>query len=172
MHSPDWKNVVEFVRLTNAAETNYVAVTVTGVAIRRKIGYYDGALTTTWAPFSFRGLGLIRGDIMYNSKTKATMKAATTRSIINGKIGHQELMKIQSVTVELQPASVDMGEARRPLACLLTSGPDRADNKVTTLAAALGGSGRAQPSEEELFRIRQCVKVTSKLRTTVDFGIP
>lgn len=58
---------------------------------------------------------------MYNSKTKATMKAATTRSIMTGTIGHQELMKIQSVTVEPEAASGDMGEARRPLACLLTS---------------------------------------------------
>lgn len=57
---------------------------------------------------------------MYNSKTKATMKAATTRSIMTGTIGHQELMKIQSVTVEPEAASGDMGEARRPLACVLT----------------------------------------------------
>lgn len=58
---------------------------------------------------------------MYNSKTKATMKAATTRSIMTGRIGHQEPMKIQSVTVGFETASGDMGEARRPLARLLTS---------------------------------------------------
>lgn len=65
---------------------------------------------------SFSGLGLISGDIMYNSRTNATMKAATTRSIMKGRIGHHELKKIQSVTDELQLASGDMGEARRPLA--------------------------------------------------------
>lgn len=66
----------------------------------------------------------MRGDIMYNSNTKATMKAATTRSIIKGKRSHQELRKIQSVTVELNPSSGDMGESRQSLACLLTSRPD------------------------------------------------
>ncbi len=82
------------------------------------------ALTTTWAPFSFNGLGLIRGDIIYNSNTNATMKAAITRSIMNGKRSHQELINSQSVIVELNPSSEDMGEIRQSLACLLTSRPD------------------------------------------------
>lgn len=60
---------------------------------------------------------------MYNSNTKATMKAATTRSIMNGRRSHQELMKNQSVIDELNPSSEDMGEIRQSLACLLTSRP-------------------------------------------------
>lgn len=68
---------------------------------------------------------------------------------MTGRIGHQELMKIQSVTVELKPASGDMGEARRPLACLLTSLAGRSGligpMAVTSLTEALSGSGEARP---------------------------
>lgn len=69
---------------------------------------------------------------MYNSNTKATMNAATTRSIMNGRRSHQELMKSQSVTVELNPSSGDMGETRESLAYLLTSGPDSGGDNRTT----------------------------------------
>lgn len=89
----------------------------------------SGGLTTTWAPFSFRGLGLMRGDIMYNSSTKATMKAATTRSMMNGRSSHHELMKSQSAIVELNASSEDMGESCQSLAC------------AANLAGQLLGSG-------------------------------
>jgi hypothetical protein len=48
---------------------------------------------------------------MYNSNTKATTNATTTRSIMKGKRSHQELKKSQSVIVELNSSSEDMGEA-------------------------------------------------------------
>ena len=48
---------------------------------------------------------------MYRSSTKATMKAAMTRSITNGRRSHQELKKNQSVIDELN-SSEDMGESR------------------------------------------------------------
>lgn len=50
----------------------------------------------------------MRGDIMYNSNTKATTKAATAKSMMNGRRSHQELS--QYVIVELKPSSEDMGE--------------------------------------------------------------
>lgn len=65
----------------------------------------------------------MRGDIMYNSNTKATMKAATTRSMMNGRRSHQELTNSQSVIVELNASPEDMGEIWQSLACLLTSRP-------------------------------------------------
>lgn len=52
----------------------------------------------------------MRGDIMYNSNTKATMNAATTRSIMKGNKSHQGSKKSQSEIVELNPPSEDMGE--------------------------------------------------------------
>lgn len=67
-------------------------------------------LTTTWAPFSLRGLGLINGDIMYSSSTKATMKAATTRSIMKGRSSHQELKVSQCESAEPKATSEDMGQ--------------------------------------------------------------
>lgn len=65
----------------------------------------------------------MRGDIIYNSNTKATMKAATTSSMMNGRRSHQELIKSQSVIAELNPSSEDMGKIWQSLACLLTSRP-------------------------------------------------
>lgn len=67
-------------------------------------------LTTTWAPFNLRGFGLINGDIMYRSSTKATMKATTTRIITKGRSSHQELKEIQFKSTELNESSEDMGQ--------------------------------------------------------------
>lgn len=60
----------------------------------------------------------MRGDIMYSNNTKATMKAATTRNMMNGRKSHQEWTKSQSEIGELNSSSEDMGET---LACLLAS---------------------------------------------------
>lgn len=102
---------------------------------------------------------------MYNSKTKATMKAATTRSMMNGRRSHQELMKSQSVIVELNPSSDDMGEIWQSLACLLTSRPaSESDNGATRQETALKGGGETQNSEDGLFRgyaiSHKCVPVS------------
>lgn len=59
---------------------------------------------------SLRGLGLINGDIMYNSSTNATMKAATTSSIIKGRRSHQVLKKSQCESAESRISSEDMGQ--------------------------------------------------------------
>lgn len=83
---------------------------------------------------------------MYNSNTKATMKAATTRSMMNGRRSHQELMKSQSVIVELNPSSEDMGEIWQSLACLLTSGPAYGvNNRAARQSAARKVGGETQP---------------------------
>lgn len=91
---------------------------------------------------------------MYNSNTNVTIKAATTRSIINGRRSHQELMKSQSVTVELNPSSGDMDKTRESLAYLLTSRPD--SGVITQLR------GRRRSSKGEAKhrpRRRNCVRV-------------
>ena len=53
----------------------------------------------------------MRGDIIYNSNTQATMNAATTNIMMKGRRSHQELIKSQSAIDELNPSSEDMGKA-------------------------------------------------------------
>lgn len=93
---------------------------------------------------------------MYNSNTKATIKAATTSNIMNGRRSHQELIKSQSVIVELNPSSEDMGEIWRSLAYLLTSRP-ASGGPIRGLRGRRwcrkGGGGETQRSEEEFFPV-------------------
>lgn len=59
---------------------------------------------------------------MYSSSTKATMKAATTRSITKGRSSHQELKDSQCESAEPRASSEDMGQ------------PDAADANVSPQA--------------------------------------
>lgn len=98
-------------------------------------------LTTTWAPFSLRGLGLINGDIMYSSSTKATMKAATTRSIMKGRSSHQELKESQCESAEPRAFSEDMGQpdaddVSSQAKCPITGTPLSRGQKITGLRAS------------------------------------